>query len=67
MKVTRRSGLSDIVRTRDLDITEEQYERYRKGELIQKAFPNLSLDDREFILTGATPEEWNAAYKDDDE
>jgi hypothetical protein len=37
----------------------EQISRWRTGELIQDAMPNLSADDREFIKTGITPEEWN--------
>jgi len=28
---------------------------YGKGQLIQKAFPNLSDDEREFILNGIMP------------
>jgi hypothetical protein len=28
--------------------------------LIQEAFPHLSADDREFILTGILPDEWDA-------
>jgi hypothetical protein len=31
---------------------------YESGELIQDAFPFLSDDEREFLLTGTTPEEW---------
>jgi hypothetical protein len=33
--------------------------------LIQEAMPNLSADDREFIMTGITPEEWNSAFPDE--
>ena len=29
-------------------------------ELIQEMFPELSEDQREFLLTGITPEEWSA-------
>ncbi len=29
---------------------------------IQDAFPELSADDREFLLTGITPEEWDRAF-----
>lgn len=38
--------------TRHLPITEEEYIRWRNGELIQNVWPNLSADDREFIMTG---------------
>lgn len=43
------------------------YLRWRKGELIQKAFPMLSPAEREFIKTGITPEEWNAVFGPDEE
>ena len=37
-------------------------EKWHKGVLIQNAFPMLSADEREFIMTGITPSEWNAAF-----
>jgi len=30
-----------------------------QGELIQDVFPHLTPDEREFIQTGITPEDWN--------
>jgi hypothetical protein len=35
---------------------------YARGELLQNAFPFLNPDEREFLLTGTTPEEWNAMF-----
>jgi hypothetical protein len=35
--------------------------------LIQDAAPRLSADDREFILTGAVPEEWDNAFPPDED
>ncbi len=58
MKITRTSGLTGAVNTRDLDITPKQYTQYLGGTLAQLAFPHLSADDREFLITGITPEEW---------
>lgn len=59
MLITRRSTWSDITRTRDLPVTEEQMAMFKKGELVQVAFPQLSASDREFILTGMTDDEFN--------
>jgi len=36
----------------------DQYDAWKGGELIQNAMPNLSADEREFLMTGITPEEW---------
>jgi len=58
MKITRKSGLTGEINTRDLDITPKQYTAYLGGTLAQLAFPHLSADDREFLITGITPEEW---------
>jgi hypothetical protein len=33
-----------------------------KGEFIQKAFSFLSPDEREFLITGLTSEEWNELF-----
>jgi len=58
MKITRTSGLTGAINTRDLDITPAQYTQYLSGTLAQLAFPHLSADDREFLIAGITPEEW---------
>lgn len=63
MLVTRKSPFTGIVHTLDIDITEEQLRRYEEGsEVIQRAFPHLSADDREFIKTGITPQEWEDTF-----
>lgn len=33
-----------------------------RGKLVQDAFPNMSADDREFLMTGITPAEWAAMF-----
>lgn len=69
VSVTRTSYLTGITRTIHLDISKRVYydgmERWQiDGELIQDAFPFLSPDEREFIKSGITPEEWNHFYRD---
>lgn len=45
-----------------------RYSEYnRKQVLIQDAFPELNEDEREFMLTGITPDEWNVLFNDRDE
>lgn len=62
MNITRISPLSGKVNTLDIPATLEQFAAYEAGALIQDAFPNLTPDEREFIKTGITPEEWDAAF-----
>lgn len=67
MLITRTSPLSGEVVIRDIAVTQEQLLRWQKGEMIQDAMPNISPDEREFILTGITPEEWRVLLLDSDE
>lgn len=66
MKVTMKSQLSGLNHTRELPISEQEFARgvvhYSNGAFIQDAFPMLSADDREFLLTGITPEEWDDIF-----
>ena len=51
--------LTGIERTLDLPVTIEQLQSYyEEGVLLQKAFPNLTAGEREFIKTGITDQEW---------
>jgi len=67
MEITRKSIFSGKESTMDLDVTEEQLIRWTHGELIQNVMPHLSDDEREFMMTGSTPEEWEEMFGDDDE
>ena len=51
----------------ELDITDEQILKYESGESIQKAFPNLTPSEREFIMTGITEDEWKDIFGGFDE
>lgn len=63
MLITRTSPVSGKTNTKALNISEEQWEKYNYGNiLIQHAFPHLSDDDREFIMTGILPNEWDKIF-----
>jgi hypothetical protein len=62
MQITMRSILSGIERTREIDVKPDQLAAWESGVLIQNAMPNLSDDDREFIMTGITPDEWENEF-----
>ena len=65
LSVTKPSMLSGLENTMVLDITFEQYDAWRGGALIQDAMPNLTPDEREFLMTGITSEEWDNEYKEE--
>ena len=41
--------------------------RLRQGEHIQDALRMLSADDREFVLSGTSPEGWTQMFGEDDD
>jgi hypothetical protein len=67
MQITRKSLLSGITRTLGIPVTEEQMQAWQDGALIQRAMPNLSADQREFILTGIIDEEWDTLMVREDD
>jgi hypothetical protein len=68
MKITKTSTLSGSTNTMELDITEEQMFNWKhKGMLIQLAMPNLSPDEREFLISGTTPEDWDKMFPPEEE
>jgi hypothetical protein len=66
MVVTKKSSLTGIENTLNIDVTPEQLfrieNRMNTTELIQNIVPNLSMEDREFLMTGITNEEWIRAF-----
>lgn len=61
-KVRAKSVYSGEYNEMEIPITKEQFEDWKKGNLIQNAFPQLTADQREFLLTGITPEEWRQMF-----
>ena len=61
------SLLTKKVNQMTLPITEEQFllaeEAIKEGMLIQDAYPTLSSVEREFLLTGTTPQEWENFFE----
>ena len=60
--ITKASILSGKENTISIDMTQEAFDEshnlWKSGMLIQKAFPNLDADEREFLMTGITADEW---------
>lgn len=67
MKITRKSRATGKTHTLDLPITDAQIAKYHNGASVQDAFPHLTADQREFIISGTTAEEWDNLFKGLDE
>jgi len=62
MLIKRQSILSGKVHEMDVNVTEDQFNLWQSGVLIQNAMPHLSADEREFMISGITVEEWKTLH-----
>ena len=63
MLIIRTSPFSGKTNSMEIKVTLEQLSSWQvDGVLIQNAMPHLTPDEREFIKTGITPEEWDSAF-----
>lgn len=64
--ITQKSSLTGVVRTQGFMMTPEQFAEYmlpsHQRRPLQLIFPELSADDREFLISGITAEEWEAEF-----
>ena len=64
--ITRRSELTGVEHVRKINVSSRQIELWQGGALIQDVMPDLSDEDREFLMTGITPEEWAAHFGEEE-
>ena len=64
IQVTKQSVITRKMNTIELPITQEHLDMYETvGDiLVQDAFPNLDIGQREFLISGITPQEWNETF-----
>ena len=61
--VVRQSPFSGKWHKATLRMTQPQSHSWLDdGMLIQNVFPHLTADEREFLITGITPAEWEEAF-----
>lgn len=65
--VVRTSQLTGKRHGARIKATREQVQAWLNGEFIQNAFPHLPAEEREFLKTGITPEEWREAFPPEEE
>ena len=61
-KVCRVCGKYEI-----LSLDRKAVESWQAGEYIQNAFPEMSMEDREVLITGTHPACWNKLFPEEDE
>ena len=71
MKIRKRSSLTGIVSEMNIDVNRDLYVMWESSPVqtrphVQDAFPLLTPDEREFLLTGITPEEWRDLFSEHD-
>jgi hypothetical protein len=66
MKITKVSPLSGKENTLDLPVTEEQLLRWKMGDLIQDVMPDLTPDEREFLISGVAPGEFDLLFGEEE-
>lgn len=67
MIIKKRNPFNGKFYEMDIPVTFEQLQKWEDGMLIQHAMPNLTTDQREFIMTGITPEQWVEMFRKGDE
>jgi len=66
--VTMVSMFTEEVNSMQLPVSQDKIDLWLTGGgLIQDIMPDLSPDQREFLMTGMTPLEWTNMFGDDDE
>ena len=68
IQVTKQSIITRKMNTMELPITQEHLDMYETvGDiLVQDAFPNLDIGQREFLISGITPQEWNETFGEEE-
>lgn len=65
MNITRVDPFTQKENTRDIPVSEEALQAWHDGHgLIQNLMPNLTPDEREFIMTGIMPESWDELFSE---
>ena len=67
VRITKKSLLSGKQNQMVLPVRQGQIEHWIDTcMLVQDAFPQLDADQREFLISGSTPEEWDAMFGEDE-
>ena len=62
MLIAKTSSLTSKTHQMEIDVSDKQIALWMEGALIQDVMPNLTPEEREFLMTGITPAEWDEAF-----
>jgi uncharacterized protein (DUF779 family) len=62
MLIYKKSTISGKINGRRIPVSKNQIKRWENGELIQNVMPDLTKDEREFMISGITQEEWYGLF-----
>ncbi len=65
MIITRTSPVTGKTKSIEIDVTEHQIKSWENGALIQDIMPNLTPDEREFIISGCTSEDFEFLFPEE--
>lgn len=54
-------------RANEIEVNEADYWDWQDGELVQNAFPYLSADEREMLISGICPTCWEKTFGGEEE
>lgn len=64
MEIRRKSVITGLERVREIPVNPEDFVLWKSGIVaIDEAMPYLNDEDRQFILSGITKEEWDEVFK----
>lgn len=49
-----------------IEVHEDDYWRWQDGALVQNAFPYLSADEREMLISGICPKCWDGMFGEEE-
>tara|TARA_B110000467_G_C18174034_1_gene396825 strand:- start:140 stop:343 length:204 start_codon:yes stop_codon:yes gene_type:complete len=67
MIIRRQSIITSNINSMNIAVTEEQIKKWQEGMMIQDAMPDLTANEREFLINGVTPDEWKKYMGAEDE
>ena len=63
MLISKQNLITGEINTMDLPVTLEQVKLYEDGALVQPAFPHLDADQREFLISGILPGDFEEMWE----